>query len=273
MKRNAVVVGVVVVLLGVAGAIYAVQPSRLTASQLEKSLAAQKQIDQIEARRQVAQQAAATEKPAAAAPAEAKPAPAPPADAKPADAKPADAQQKETPVSDVTKVKFECSNGTFVVECYKDWAPLGVERFLQLVKEGFFADVRFFRVVTQPRPFVVQFGISGDPATAKKWRDARIKDDPVKQSNKAGTLTFATGGPNTRTTQLFVNLGDNTFLDQSGFSPIGKVVEGLETVKAFNSKYQDQPTGLQGQIQAQGNAFLEKQFPGLDYIKSATIVQ
>jgi len=157
-----------------------------------------------------------------------------------------------------------------VFEINPDWAPLGAARFLELVREGFFTDVRFFRVVTKPRPFVVQFGISGDPEIAAKWRNARIKDDPVTQSNEPGTLVFATSGPNSRTSQLFINLGHNAFLDGQGFSPIGRLIEGQSAVQAICDEYGERPD--QGRIQSQGNEYLAESFPKLDYIKTATII-
>jgi peptidyl-prolyl cis-trans isomerase A (cyclophilin A) len=174
----------------------------------------------------------------------------------------------------VFKVKFDTTKGPFEVEVYRAWAPHGADRFYNLVKNGFYNDARFFRVI---EGFMVQFGISGDPKIAAAWRDANIPDDPVKQSNKRGTITFATAGPNTRTTQVFINFGDNAGLDGQGFSPFGKVVSGMNVVDQLFSGYgEGAPNGAgpnQGQIQMQGNAYLEKSFPKLDYIKKATIVQ
>lgn len=170
----------------------------------------------------------------------------------------------------MAKVKFECSNGDIVFEINPEWAPLGAARFIELVEQGFFTDVRFFRVVAKPRPFIVQFGINGDPAVASKWRNDRIQDDKVTQSNARGTLTFATAGPGTRTTQLFVNLANNSFLDGQGFSPIGSVVEGMEIVDSIFHEYGERPD--QGRIQSQGNAYLSAEFPKLDYIKSASVI-
>ena len=169
------------------------------------------------------------------------------------------------------KVKFECSCGDFTVEVNPDWAPNGVARFLELVEENFFTDVRFFRVLTKPRPFMVQFGISGDPEVAAKWRDATISDDPVTQSNTEGMLTFATSGPSTRTSQLFINYGDNTFLDSQGFSPIGKVSEGMDSVRGICDAHGERPD--QSRVQTQGNGYLQAEFPDLDYIKSATLLE
>ena len=170
----------------------------------------------------------------------------------------------------MTKVRFECSHGNFTAEINEEWAPLGVARFLELVEDGFFQDIHFFRVVTQPRPFVVQFGIHGDPEVSAKWRNSSFKDDPVKQSNAPGTITFATSGPNSRTTQFFVNLGDNTFLDSQGFSPIGRVIEGMEVVKSICDAYGEAPNKMH--IQSQGNEYLRKHFPKMDYIKQVVVI-
>jgi peptidyl-prolyl cis-trans isomerase A (cyclophilin A) len=170
---------------------------------------------------------------------------------------------------DVFQAKFETTKGTFVIEVTRAWAPLGADRFYNLVMNGFYDDCRFFRVVSG---FMAQFGLNGDPKINAAWRDARIKDDPVKQSNKRGYVTYAMAGPNTRTTQLFISFSDrNSFLDAQGFSPFGKVSdEGMKIVDALYSSYGENPD--QGSIHMQGNAYLEKSFPKLDYIKSAVIV-
>ncbi|MBI1321079.1 MAG: peptidylprolyl isomerase [Candidatus Hydrogenedens sp.] len=169
------------------------------------------------------------------------------------------------------KVKFECSHGDFTVELIEEWSPKGYARVMELVEGGFFEDIYFFRVVTKPRPFIVQFGIHGDPEVSASWRDDRIKDDPVTQSNTEGTLTFATAGPGTRTTQLFINLADNSFLDHQGFSPLGRVVEGMDTVRAICDEYGEAPD--QGAIQRQGNEYLNSRFPNLDCIKRAVVLE
>jgi peptidyl-prolyl cis-trans isomerase A (cyclophilin A) len=170
------------------------------------------------------------------------------------------------------KAKFDTSKGSFVVEVNRDWAPNGADRFYNLVKSGFFDNTRFFRVIPG---FMVQFGINGDPSIAAAWRAANIKDDPVKQSNARGMVTFATAGPNTRTTQVFVNYGNNDFLDGQGFSPFGKIVSGMEVVDSLYSGYgEGAPAGKgpnQGLVQQQGNAYLEQSFPELDYVSKATI--
>jgi peptidyl-prolyl cis-trans isomerase A (cyclophilin A) len=157
----------------------------------------------------------------------------------------------------------------------REWAPRGADRFYNLVKNGFYDDVRFFRVIPN---FMAQFGIHGDPAVAAAWRMARINDDPVKQSNKRGFVVFATAGPNTRTTQLFINFKDNAAsLDKQGFAPFGRVVTGMETVdKIYDGYGEGAPRGKgpdQGRAQAEGNAYLSKEFPRLDFIKSATIAK
>ena len=173
---------------------------------------------------------------------------------------------------DSGRVKFETSKGDFVVQVHKDWAPLGAERFIELVKSGFYDNARFFRVVTG---FMVQFGIAGDPNVQAKWREATIADDPVKQSNGRGKISFATKGPNTRTTQVFINLVDNARLDNAGFAPFGEVVSGMEVVDQLYSEYgEGAPRGAgpdQKLIQTQGNAYLEKEFPRLDFIKKASV--
>ena len=169
---------------------------------------------------------------------------------------------------------FDTSKGLFVVTVHRDWAPNGADRFYNLVKTGFYDDVRFFRVIDG---FMAQFGIHGNPAVASAWRQAQIKDDPVKQSNKRGFVVFATAGPNTRTTQLFINFGDNAALDKQGFSPFGEVTKGMDVVdKIYNGYGEGAPRGRgpdQGRTQAEGNAYLAKDFPKLDYIKTATIAK
>ncbi len=167
----------------------------------------------------------------------------------------------------VFKARFTTTVGDFVVEVHRDWAPLGADRFYNLVKYGYFTNASFFRVV--PR-FVVQFGLSADPAVNKVWHEARIQDDPVKQSNKRGMLVFATAGPNTRTTQLFINYVDNARLDGMGFAPFGTVVEGMDVADKIFSGYGERPD--QGQITDQGDAYIKANFPEMDKIKLAKIV-
>jgi peptidyl-prolyl cis-trans isomerase A (cyclophilin A) len=205
--------------------------------------------------------------PAATPSAAAAPAPAPSAvPIDPALLKP-DAAKLKAPAK--FKVTFTTTKGDFVVEVTRAWAPNGADRFYNLVKLGFFADIGFFRVVPN---FVVQFGIHGSSEVAAAWKPANIQDDKQgKQSNEKGTVTFAKAGPNTRTTQLFINFKDNANLDAMGFPPIGKVIQGMEVVEAINKEYTEQPD--QGMIQTQGNKYLRDTFPRLDYIKSATITK
>lgn len=170
---------------------------------------------------------------------------------------------------DTFKAQFDTTKGKFTIEVTRSLSPNGADRFYNLVRSGYFTDIAFFRVVPG---FMCQFGIHGDPVVSAKWRDANIADDPVKGSNTRGTVTFATAGPGTRTTQLFINFGNNTFLDGQGFSPFGKVTDGMDVVDKIDSEYGENAPDVQGRIQNEGNAYLKKTFPNLDYIKSATIL-
>ncbi len=183
-----------------------------------------------------------------------------------------DKASKPEDIPETYQVKFDTSKGDVIIEVHRDWAPIGAARFYDSVKSGFYDDTRFFRVVPD---FMVQFGINGDPKVQSKWREAKIKDDQPKgknrQSNKRGFITFATSGPNSRTTQVFINFKSNAFLDGQGFTPFGEVIKGLEIVDKFNSQSGEKPD--QGRIQSEGNAYLNKSFPNLDFIKKATIVE
>ena len=175
---------------------------------------------------------------------------------------------------DSFRVAFETTMGTFEVECNRAWSPNGADRFYELVRKGYYDGNRFFRVVKEPRPFVVQFGINGSPEVSKKWVNKMIKDDPVMQSNTEGYVTFAKSSqPNSRTTQIFINLTNNSSLDRDGFAPFAKVVKGLEVVKSLNGQYGERPTQTQSQIHRYGNEFLDQQFPGLDYVRKARLVK
>ena len=166
------------------------------------------------------------------------------------------------------KVKLDTTAGPVVIEVHRDWAPLGADRFYNLVKYGFYDGVRFFRVIPG---FMAQGGMSGDPAIQKLWGRNNINDDPVKQSNKRGFVTFAkTGAPNSRSTQIFINYADNSSLDPQGFAPFGQVVSGMETVDKFES-YGRNNVPDQGMITAEGEAYLKRDYPKLTVIKKATI--
>jgi peptidyl-prolyl cis-trans isomerase A (cyclophilin A) len=169
-------------------------------------------------------------------------------------------------------VRFDTSAGSFVVSVTREWAPLGADRFYNLVKNGYYDDVRFFRVIPN---FMVQFGINGNPALNAVWRNARIGVDPVKQKNMRGYITYAMGAsPDSRTTQVFINFRDNTGLDAQGFAPFGQVTSGMDIVDKIYSGYgEGAPRGNgpdQQRLQTEGNAYL-KSFAKLDYIKKATI--
>lgn len=175
---------------------------------------------------------------------------------------------------DVFQALFETSKGDFTVEVVREWAPNGADRFYNLVRNGFYDGVRFFRVLDG---FVAQFGISGDPAVSTVWRERAMADDAVAGTNARGTVTYAMAGPNTRTTQVFINYRDNSQLDDMGFAPFGRVVSGMEVVDALHAAYgEGAPRGSgpnQARIQAEGNAYLESEFPDLDFVQRATIVE
>jgi peptidyl-prolyl cis-trans isomerase A (cyclophilin A) len=168
---------------------------------------------------------------------------------------------------EVYKAQFTTTRGDFVVEVHRASAPLGADRFYNLVKNGYFTNAAFFRVVPG---FIVQFGLNANPAVNKVWMNANIKDDAVMGSNKRGTLVFATAGPNTRTTQLFINFGDNAALDRQGFAPFGTVTDGLDVVDKIYPGYGERPD--QQRITEEGKAYLDKNFPMLDSIKAAKIL-
>ncbi len=171
------------------------------------------------------------------------------------------------------KAKFDTPKGSFVIQVTRAWAPTGADRFYNLVKNGFYDEGRFFRVIPG---FMVQFGLNADPALNAKWRAARIQDDRVSQSNTRGMVTFATSGPNARTTQVFISFDDNNRLDGMGFAPFGKVVSGMDVVDKLYSGYgEGAPNGQgpnQNRIQTEGNAYLTQSFPRLDHVTKASIV-
>jgi peptidyl-prolyl cis-trans isomerase A (cyclophilin A) len=171
------------------------------------------------------------------------------------------------------RVKLETSRGDIVLKVVRDWAPKGADRFHALVKAGYYDGCRFYRVLPK---FMAQTGIAGDPQVSAKWREKPIDDDPVKQKNLRGRISFAKGGPNARTTNLFINLKDNAALDGQGFAPFAEIVEGLELADQLFSGYGDAPPRGRGpsqkRIYEEGNAYLQKDFKDLDFIKSATIL-
>jgi len=162
---------------------------------------------------------------------------------------------------------FDTSKGRFVVEVHREWAPIGADRFYNLVKNGFFDDVRFFRVIEGQ---LAQFGMHGNPKVQEAWRDAVVRDDPVRHGNVRGSVSFASRGPNTRTTQLFINLRDNSAYDRLGFAPFAEVVMGIDVVDSLYGGYEERPE--QPLIDEEGNAYLTREFPNLDYVKKAAIL-
>jgi len=174
---------------------------------------------------------------------------------------------------DTYAVKMETTKGDIMIDVTKAWAPLGAQRFWELVTGGYYTDVAFFRVI---EGFIAQAGIHGDPEMNKKWRDNKIADDPVKQGNERGTVVFAMGGPNTRTTQIFINFKNNEQLDRMGFAAFGKINDMTVVDKLYSGYGEGAPRGKgpsQMLMQTQGNAYLKASFPQLDYIKSATIIE
>jgi len=169
---------------------------------------------------------------------------------------------------DQYKVRFDTTRGNVLIQVQREWAPIGADRFYTLVKTGYLNGDRFFRVVPK---FIIQFGLSPDPKLTARWRQANLKDDPVRENNMRGTVSFATAGPNTRTTQLFININDNVRLDGNGFAPFGRVIDGMGVVDQIFADYGEQPD--QKRIEMEGNAYLEKEFPKLDYIKTATVLE
>jgi len=172
---------------------------------------------------------------------------------------------------DVYRARFETTRGVFVIEVTREWAPLAADRFYNLVKNGFYDGVKFFRVRSG---FMAQFGLSGDPEIQRRWQSANLQDEPVKQPNTRGFVSFTKESlPNTRFTQVFINYGDNSYLDEQGFAPFGRVISGMETVEKLFSGYGREKEPDQRRIIREGNAYLDKEFPNLDAVRRAAIVR
>jgi len=190
----------------------------------------------------------------------------------PTEEKGTEGTQEDTGPPAQYSVELDTTKGTIVIDVHRDWAPKGAERFYELVQKGYFTDVAFFRVIGG---FMAQVGISGDPALNAEWRAKPIPDDPVKASNTRGTVTFATSGPDSRTTQFFINFADNSRLDGMGFAPFGKVKDMAPVDALYDGYGEGAPRGRgpsQARMQGEGNAYLRESFPKLDYIKSAKII-
>ncbi len=176
------------------------------------------------------------------------------------------------PAPAIFRARFVTTKGDFVISASREWSPLGVDRFYNLVKRGYYDNVAVFRPL---KGFIIQLGVNGSPVVNQKWRSAYLKDDPVVKSAKRGTVTFAHAGPNTRNTQFFVNMADNISLDKQNFVTFGEVVQGLDVIEKLNTEYGDGPPAGKGPDQFryldEGNAYLDREFPRLDYIRFATI--
>ncbi len=250
MKKQHIGIAIVILALAAIIAAYQFRPPRLTSAQLEEMrVVAERQhrAEQAEQKERVRLAAAQNNNGG--------------------QSESARETEVEADVTDSFQVKFETSAGDFTIEVYPEWAPIGAARFRELVEAEYFDEARFFRVVPG---FVVQFGLAADPAVTAEWRDKNLQDEPVRTSNEAGTITFAqSSAPNSRTTQLFINLEDNPRLDQMRFAPFGRVIEGMEAVQAITDEYGERPN--QGLIQQMGNNYLEREFRNLDYIYEARI--
>ena len=175
----------------------------------------------------------------------------------------AESNSKETPIDNEFRVKFETTAGDFTMLVHRDWAPRGAERFHELIENQYYDDAPFYRVVPG---FMVQFGMNADPKITQQW-DRAFPDDPVTQSNQPGTVSYATSGPNSRSTQLFINYGNNARLDGMGFSPFAEIIDGMNIVNAINSQYGEQPS--QQLMTMRGNEYVKSEFPRIDYIVKA----
>ena len=187
----------------------------------------------------------------------------------------ADPKRVDAPGPDRFTVHFVTSRGPFDVRVHRDWAPRGADRVYYLARANFFDGVRFFRVVDK---FVAQFGLNGDTAVSRAWRGTRIPDDSALKSNVRGTLSFAAGGPNTRTTQMYISFGNNSRLDRTGFAVFGQVIAGMDAVvdSIYKGYGEGAPRGQgpnQDSIARQGNAYLIRGFPKLDYVITARVIQ
>jgi peptidyl-prolyl cis-trans isomerase A (cyclophilin A) len=184
-------------------------------------------------------------------------------------AKRQDPSQLNERAPEIFRARFETSQGVFVIEAHRDWAPIGADRFYNLVTNGFYDDVRFFRVLSG---FMAQFGLNGDPDVQAAWASAHLQDEPPKRSNVRGFVSFAKESrPNTRYTMVFINYKDNSYLDESGFAPFGQVVTGMEVVDKLYSEYGRNNVPDQRRIKSEGNAYLAAEYPKLDFVKKATI--
>ena len=258
MNRNALAFVAVAGIVGALVFLNNAQPDRRTPAQIEAAEKRQAEIEEAKAlEQQYAQNAA---------------------DAEAADPDAPKTQLgDDTPLPDVPEVEmtantkrylFETTKGIWILDVYPDWAPIGAEQFDKAVNAGVYNGAGIFRVIPG---FVIQFGIPGDPELAMEWNERNIEDEPVKAANEPGTITFAkSNAPNSRTTQLFINLGNNRRLDQMGFSPFGKIVHGMDVVQAINAEYGERPR--QDLVQTQGSAYLTSMFPRLDFVQRVTLI-
>ncbi len=271
MKRNLITLfGVVIVIAGIVGVRTAFQQTIKTEAELaeaaetEKKLAEAAEISKTEAAKAETPKTGAETEAATPALDEAASEPTP----QPTSLEGYEVIPWTETAPEIFRVKFDTTAGPFVVECSTKWSEEGSKRFFELCKMGFFNDSGFFRVVPG---FVVQFGLAADPKMTAQFTNKNLRDEPVRKSNQKGKITFATSGPNTRTTQLFINYGDNANLDQMGFTPFGEVVFGMENVEKITAEYGEQPD--QSMIKQEGTAYLKRDFPNLDFITTVSLVK
>lgn len=264
MKKHLITLGVVVLIIGGLMAINRYEPQRVTERRMAEMQASQEAVSQgedIEARMSPRER---RRRPRGA--------PGGPRDANTETEPEPEIEVAATPASPgAFKVRFECTNGTFVAEFYPEWAPIGVAHVKDLIENKVYDGTSFFCVI---EGFMAQFGIPADPAVSAKWSDETIQGEPVLQKNVRGMITYGMqpGNRNSRTTQLFINFGDNSRLDRDGFSPIGRVIEGMDVVDALYSQYGNEPSNLQGDMKKNGYAVLNERYPNLDHVKSARII-
>lgn len=282
MKRNLVtLIGVVAIVAGIVVVRTAFQQTIQTETEIEKAAQAAKNLEEAKKLTEEAEQEEAAAKAAetpsnvaeaattdAAAATEGAPATATEAAPKPTTADAFEEIAWAETAPETYRVKFDTTAGVFVIECNAKWSEQGSKRFYELCKMGFFDNSGFFRVV---RGFMVQFGLAADPKMTAQFTNKNLRDEPVRKSNQKGLISFATSGPHTRTTQVFINYGDNANLDQMGFTPFGEVIVGMESVEKITDQYGEQPD--QGSIKQQGTEYLKQNFPNLDFINKVTLVQ
>lgn len=265
MKRNLITLfGVVIIIAGIVGVRTVFEQTIQTEAELAAAAETEKQLEEAA---KITEENKAKETLVAAA-TEAAGTPPPPSPPQPVDVEGFETIEWPEAAPETYTVKFDTTKGPFIIECNATWSEEGSKRFFDLCKMGFFNNSGFFRVVPG---FVVQFGLAADPRMTAQFANKNLRDETVRKSNQKGKISYAAAGPNTRTTQVFINFGDNANLDQMGFAPFGDVIVGMENVEKINSEYGEQPD--QGLLKQEGTEYLKRDFPNLDYITTVSLVQ